>query len=93
MSRASRNQAVKKLHDDRAAKGLCIYDRRELGGEPHGPPVKARRCDECYDKALESNRESAKRKRIAARRERLHPTPVPTARTARLVPKRSKAAA
>jgi hypothetical protein len=42
-------QVTKRLRDERAAAGLCIYDRRDTGGPAHGPPVKAKRCQECYE--------------------------------------------
>jgi hypothetical protein len=42
------------LRDERRAAGLCIYDGRDLGRPPHGPPTKGGRCDECYAKLLDS---------------------------------------
>lgn len=67
------NRAVKRLHDARRAAGVCIYDprcttlKRRNPRPEHGPPFKAGRCFECYQKMLESMRKP-KRRRKARRR-------------------------
>jgi hypothetical protein len=58
------SQAVAKVYDRRVDAGLCRYDSRENGGEPHAAPTKWIRkrdgkpqaCTPCYDAHLERKR-------------------------------------
>jgi hypothetical protein len=59
--RLSPYQMVKRLHDERRARGECINDRRDAGGPAHGPPVKSDRCQQCYDALLAVQRRSRKK--------------------------------
>ncbi len=61
--RAVIRRYVRHLRKRRREQGLCIYDARERGRDPHGPPVHGDLCEVCYQKTRERQRKHRERRR------------------------------
>jgi len=63
--RAVIRRYVSRLRQRRQEQGLCIYDARDRGRDPHGPPVHGQLCEVCYQKTRERQRKHREARRRA----------------------------